>query len=65
MSDQPQNGIEIPANDILGLLNAIQLASTRGAFRPEEFTSVGTSYESVLSFLTAVGFLTPANEQNN
>lgn len=65
MSDQQKNEIEIPANDILELLSSIQLASNRGAFRPEEFTRIGSAYESVVSFLTAIGVLKSPVAQNN
>lgn len=55
--EQKQPEIQVPANELLSLLSAIQLASSRGAFRPEEFTSIGGAYEKVFSFLGAIGVL--------
>ena len=37
----------------------IQLASTRGAYRAEEFTTVGGVYERLVGFLQASGALAP------
>ena len=54
MSEQEQSKnveIQIPAQELVSLLSAIQLASSRGAFRPEEFTMVGSAYEKLFSFL--------------
>jgi len=66
MSDQEQskNGeIQIPAQELVSLLSAIQLASGRGAFRPEEFTMVGSAYEQLFSFLTDIGVLNNTGNQ--
>lgn len=66
MSESAQQNppeIQIPANEILALLSAIQLASSRGAFRPEEFTSVGSAYEKLFSFLGAIGVIQGGNTQ--
>jgi hypothetical protein len=56
-TEQKTNEIQIPANELTTLLGAVQLASTRGAYRPEEFKGIGTAYESVFSFLSALGVI--------
>jgi hypothetical protein len=58
------NEVQIPASEILTLLSSIQLASTRGAFRPEEFVNIGSAYEKLFSFLTDIGVLKRATDQN-
>lgn len=40
------------------MLESLQLASSRGAFRPEEFTVIGGSYERIFTFLEAAGAVT-------
>lgn len=70
MSDQTTTEVQEPQqvqlqlSDILAAAQCIQLASTRGAFRAEEFTQVGGTYERLVSFLQASGALNPpAGEQ--
>ena len=71
MSDQTtQEAVQAPEQvalqlqDILAAAQCIQLASTRGAFRAEEFTQVGGVYERLVSFLQASGALQqPAGEK--
>lgn len=56
--------VTLQLQDILAAAQCIQLASTRGAFRAEEFTQVGGTYERLVSFLQASGALNPpAGEQ--
>ena len=76
MSDQTvEQAVETPAvdapvvqlqlQDILLAAQAIQLASSRGAFRAEEFTQVGGVYERIVGFLQASGAVktaAPASE---
>lgn len=52
--------VQLQLQDILLAAQTIQLASTRGAFRAEEFTQVGGVYERLVSFLQASGALAPA-----
>jgi hypothetical protein len=66
MSEQEQSKnveIQIPAQELVSLLSVIQLASGRGAFRPEEFTMVGSAYEKLFSFLTDIGVLKNTGNQ--
>lgn len=41
-------------SDMKIINNIIQLASSRGLFKPAEFTVVGTIYEKINSILTSV-----------
>jgi hypothetical protein len=52
--------VQLQLADILATAQIIQLASSRGAFRAEEFTQVGGVYERVVGFLQASGALAPA-----
>ena len=56
---QPNLGL----NDLILVLQTLQLASSRGAFRPEEFTAIGGCYERVHAFLVASGAITPPNQE--
>jgi hypothetical protein len=60
-TNQQSNEIHIPANELLTLLGAVQLASSRGAFRPEEFKGIGTAYENLFSFLSSIGVIQGSN----
>jgi hypothetical protein len=51
---------QLQLTDILVALQAINLASTRGAFKAEEFTQVGGAYDRIVAFLQASGALQPA-----
>jgi len=52
--------VQLQLQDILAAAQCIQLASTRGAYRAEEFTQVGGIYERLVAFLQASGALQPA-----
>jgi len=41
--------------DLVSLLNIIQLTASRGAFRAEEFTEVGSVFERLRNFLISSG----------
>lgn len=56
--DSQQKQIVVPAQDLVSILGALQLASSRGAFRPEEFTQIGTAYQNLYQFLTDLGAIT-------
>lgn len=45
---------ELTVNDLNGLKQVIDVASTRGAFRPNEMMTVGTVYNKLEAFLNAV-----------
>lgn len=55
--------VQLQIADILLAAQTIQLASSRGAFRAEEFTQVGGLYERLVGFLQASGAITlPTSE---
>jgi hypothetical protein len=53
---------QITIADLNMLKNIIDLASSRGAFRANELTTVGETYEKLCAFLDAV--VTQTNVQN-
>jgi len=55
--------VQLQLQDILAAAQCIQLASTRGAYRAEEFTQVGGVYERLVAFLQASGALQPATTE--
>jgi hypothetical protein len=54
------NQTNLQLSDLIIAIQAIQLASSRGAFRPEEFTEIGGCYERIVAFLSATGAVTTA-----
>lgn len=54
--------VQLQLADLLLAAQVIQLASSRGAIKPEEFTQVGALYERLVAFLQASGALKPAGE---
>jgi uncharacterized protein YigE (DUF2233 family) len=68
MSEQQTNATEAPAEaqapdltiqDLTAMKSVIDVASQRGAFKPNEMTTVGTVYTKLEAFLNAV-----AEQQN-
>jgi len=55
----------ITISDLDTIKNIINLASTRGAFRGEELSMVGTVYDKLTAFLEAVIEQAKAQEANN
>ena len=55
----------ITISDLDTIKNIINLASTRGAFRAEELSMVGTVYDKLTAFLEAVIEQAKAQEANN
>jgi hypothetical protein len=64
---QPAQPAQPPAqlqlSDILLATQLIQVASTRGAFKVEEYSQIGGVYERLVGFLQASGAITPANSE--
>ena len=55
---QPVTGkenVNLQLSDLVSALETIQLAASRGAFRPEEFTNIGATYERIFLFLESTG----------
>lgn len=59
-----QKEVQIPAQELLTLLSLIQLASSRGAFRPEEFVDIGTAYQKLYSFLVDLNVINVPNTKS-
>jgi hypothetical protein len=51
---------QLQLQDLLTAAQVIQLASSRGAIKPEEMEAVGGLYTRLLAFLQASGALQPA-----
>lgn len=54
---------ELTINDLNALKQIIDVASQRGAFKPNEMSVVGTTYTKLETFLNAVQAQQPAQEQ--
>jgi len=52
--------VQVPSKELLTILSSMQLASSRGAFRPEEFTEIGSAYQALYSFLVDLNVIAPA-----
>ena len=50
----PQAGADLSVQDLQGLKTIIDVASSRGAFKPNEMMSVGQVYGKLEAFLSAV-----------
>jgi hypothetical protein len=55
-----QAGVQLQLSDILLASQVIQLASSRGAFKVEEYTQIGGLYERLVGFLQSTGAVQPA-----
>jgi hypothetical protein len=54
--------VQLQLTDLLLAAQVIQLASQRGAVKPEEFTQIGGLYERLVKFLRASGAIQPAGD---
>jgi len=52
-AQQDQNN-DLTINDLAAMKNIIDIASTRGAFKPNEMVAVGTIYNKLSAFLDQV-----------
>ena len=52
--EQETSSPELTVNDLSAIKQIIDVASQRGAFKPNEMVSVGTIYNKLDTFLTAV-----------
>jgi|TARA_R110000851_G_scaffold2618_1_gene10702 hypothetical protein len=53
---------ELTVNDLSQIKQVIDVASQRGAFKPNEMVAVGTIYSKLETFLSAVAAQAPADE---
>lgn len=51
--------VQVPSKELLTILGSLQIASSRGAFRPEEFSEIGHAYEKLHAFLVELNVITP------
>jgi hypothetical protein len=58
----PVEAPQLQLSDLLITAQVIQLASQRGAIKPEEMEAVGGAYTRMVKFLQASGALKPASE---
>jgi len=54
VGEEQSAGPDLTVQDLQALKSIIDVASTRGAFRPNEMTAVGTVYTKLEVFLNAV-----------
>lgn len=52
-ADNAPSGNELTINDLAAVKSIIDVASQRGAFKPNEMVAVGTVYSKIDAFLTA------------
>jgi hypothetical protein len=50
----PQEGADLTITDLSNIKQIIDLASSRGAFRPGEMVAVGTVYNKLQNFLSSI-----------
>jgi hypothetical protein len=55
---------ELTINDLAAVKSIIDVASTRGAFKPNEMVAVGTVYSKIDAFLTAAQAAQKASAAN-
>ena len=54
MSEQEQVAPDLSVQDLTAMKTIIDVASGRGAFKPNEMTTIGTVYDKLEKFLKAV-----------
>lgn len=59
-ANQEAAGAELTISDLQSIKQVIDVASQRGAFKPNEMVAVGTIYSKLESFLAAVAQAQPA-----
>jgi hypothetical protein len=45
--------------DLVGLVHAVQLSASRGAFKAEEMSQIGGLYDRLIAFLKTTGAIAP------
>lgn len=53
-AQENDQNVELTVNDLNALKQIIDVASSRGAFKPNEMTTIGTVYNKLETFLNAV-----------
>ena len=52
--EENKPGSDLNISDLIALKNILEVASSRGAFKPTEFEAVGKTFNKLNSFLEAV-----------
>ena len=63
-TEAPQAGPDLSVQDLQGLKTIIDVASSRGAFKPNEMTAVGQTYTKLTAFLDQVAKQAEGQKQN-
>lgn len=58
-----QEGAELTINDLNSLKTIIDVASSRGCFKPNEMVVVGQTYNKLAGFLAQIAAQQPQTEQ--
>lgn len=53
-SEDAKSGADLNISDLVALKNILEVASSRGAFKPTEFEAVGKTFNKLNAFLEAV-----------
>lgn len=53
--EEPKSDAGLSIQDLTSVLHTIQIASSRGAFRAEELSTVGGLFDRIFKFLEAAG----------
>ena len=51
---EDSGNVELTVNDLAAIKQIIDIASSRGAFRPNEMVAIGTTYSRLETFLNVV-----------
>ena len=60
---QQQQGADLSVQDLQALKTIIDVASSRGAFKPNEMVQIGQTYNKLDSFLAAVAAQQPQSPE--
>jgi hypothetical protein len=63
MSEENQTQVQLQLADLVLALEIIQVASSRGAFKADEYTAIGGCYDRIRSFLLTSGAVKEATEE--
>ena len=56
---------QIQLNDLVAVVNILDLAASRGAFRIEEYSAVGATYQKIVEFLKKSGVINSNPPENS
>lgn len=58
VEETPNQRPTLGVSDLVVIAQVIQLATQRGAWKPEELSTVGNTYDKLIAFLDAAGAVT-------